>query len=655
MQANGLVERFNQTIQNMLVKFIDQKKENWQDFLDSCVYAYNTAKHESTKFSPFEIMFSRKGLLPVDFLDTPNCSDELQFSYDEAVKALSEHTEERRQQLEVVKKNILQAQAMQKKQYDRKHHKPEVFKVGSIVLKKDFLRKKRAKGKLDPKWKGPYRIIRSLGRGLYGLELVDDPTKVVSRVNGIHIKPYHFKKSANVDLSTSQPLHSDLSIGQPINPDSTTSQPVDPEPSTSQPLHSDLSIGQPINPDPTTSQTINPDSTTSQPVNPEPSTSQSVNPNLTGQTVNLNLTGQPDNLDLSKGQPDNADFYTGQPDKVDLSTGQSMDFSTNQSIDMDDMDFIASQPSILDLFTSQSIDHSHQLIGIESFTYEALHNSGVITSTPVWEGSYFGDFDSDESAISVPSTSTSAPPCTLANTDPTISKPTTTPAFTSANTDATVSKPTFENSSPASLTRPMAISKGSSPPASAITSPIDMIIPPPAANMYCECRMRCATKKCPCRKKGSSCGSQCHPGRSCANIVHSQADVTFINLSDGIDEPGSQDCWLIIGGIRLTNEDKKDLGSRSHAWLNDKHIAAAQYLLKRQHPHIAGMQEPTLQLTRTFDIHGERQFIQILNSSRSHWITVSTVSCQPDVIRVYDSMLSRLNPSLKRTIADLMF
>lgn len=28
--------------------------------------AYNTARHESSKFTPFELMFSRKAILPID-------------------------------------------------------------------------------------------------------------------------------------------------------------------------------------------------------------------------------------------------------------------------------------------------------------------------------------------------------------------------------------------------------------------------------------------------------------------------------------------------------------------------------------------------------------------------------------------------------------
>ena len=60
LQANGLDERFNQTLQSMLVKFVAEKQKHWEDFLDTCTFAYNTSVHESALFSPFEIMFGRK-------------------------------------------------------------------------------------------------------------------------------------------------------------------------------------------------------------------------------------------------------------------------------------------------------------------------------------------------------------------------------------------------------------------------------------------------------------------------------------------------------------------------------------------------------------------------------------------------------------------
>ena len=123
----------------MLVKFIDGKKEQWQDYLDTCVYAYNTSKHESMKMSPFEVMFGRLGVLPVDLAHGSNCEEELlvkkEYNRDQVLEELEE---ERTSRLEAVKKNIVLAQKAQKEQYDRKHNTAECFQLGSLILKKDF-------------------------------------------------------------------------------------------------------------------------------------------------------------------------------------------------------------------------------------------------------------------------------------------------------------------------------------------------------------------------------------------------------------------------------------------------------------------------------------------------------------------------------------
>ena len=50
----------------MLVKFASTKKETWDEHLDHCVFAYNTSRHESSLYSPFEVMFGRKATLPVE-------------------------------------------------------------------------------------------------------------------------------------------------------------------------------------------------------------------------------------------------------------------------------------------------------------------------------------------------------------------------------------------------------------------------------------------------------------------------------------------------------------------------------------------------------------------------------------------------------------
>lgn len=57
----------------MISKFVSDKKDCWEDYIDTSVFAYNTAKHESSQFSPFELMFGRKAVLPADIRS--NCED----------------------------------------------------------------------------------------------------------------------------------------------------------------------------------------------------------------------------------------------------------------------------------------------------------------------------------------------------------------------------------------------------------------------------------------------------------------------------------------------------------------------------------------------------------------------------------------------------
>ena len=47
-QANGLDERWNQTLKNIIMKYVSSRKELWDEYLDACVFAYNTSHRESS-------------------------------------------------------------------------------------------------------------------------------------------------------------------------------------------------------------------------------------------------------------------------------------------------------------------------------------------------------------------------------------------------------------------------------------------------------------------------------------------------------------------------------------------------------------------------------------------------------------------------------
>ena len=158
-----------------------------------CSFAYNTSKHESTKFTPFEIMFGHKAIFPLN-LDAGVHQGPC---HEAEVTICSQGTEIQQKEsqhkaiLEEMQENIISAQKKQKKQYEKKHSKAVFYSVGTQVLKKDFRKKKRKGGKLDFPWVGPYLITISLGKGFYELQSCGKgPVTTIPRVSHVHIKVY---------------------------------------------------------------------------------------------------------------------------------------------------------------------------------------------------------------------------------------------------------------------------------------------------------------------------------------------------------------------------------------------------------------------------------------------------------------------------------
>ena len=160
---------------NSLSKFAQDNRETWDENLAEVVYSYNTAVQESTKHTPFECMFGRVAILPVDINTAAEYNpDEMVQQFAEAGEPDEEEMVAKRLRTEAnVKANIEQAQKKQKCHYDRKHAAGDMFTVGAHVLKKDFRKKKRKGGKLDYLWEGPFAITCTLGKGLYRLKEVN--------------------------------------------------------------------------------------------------------------------------------------------------------------------------------------------------------------------------------------------------------------------------------------------------------------------------------------------------------------------------------------------------------------------------------------------------------------------------------------------------
>ncbi|PWA77122.1 reverse transcriptase domain-containing protein [Artemisia annua] len=59
-------------------------------------------------------------------------------------------------------------------QYYNRRVRPETFKVGDFVYRKNEASRVEDLGKLGPNWEGPYRIIEAYQHGTYKLQTMDD-------------------------------------------------------------------------------------------------------------------------------------------------------------------------------------------------------------------------------------------------------------------------------------------------------------------------------------------------------------------------------------------------------------------------------------------------------------------------------------------------
>ena len=67
-QTDGLVERFNQTLKQMLKKLIDGEGREWHKLIPYVLFAYREVPQSSTGFSPFELIYGRDVRGPLDVL-----------------------------------------------------------------------------------------------------------------------------------------------------------------------------------------------------------------------------------------------------------------------------------------------------------------------------------------------------------------------------------------------------------------------------------------------------------------------------------------------------------------------------------------------------------------------------------------------------------
>ncbi|KAH7678467.1 hypothetical protein AAVH_41631 [Aphelenchoides avenae] len=176
-QANGMVERQNHTIANMVSAYVDKEGKQWDRYLALVTFAYNTAVQASTKQSPFYLLRMREAILPTDLA----MRIEPRNLYETTTLYAQEMSEAIRNAWTTAAETMRKAQSKQKAYADeqRKTAEHRIEPTDLVLIYRDQPNPKECK-KLTTRWDGPYRVLRVERPNVVVRQLYEDarPKKV---------------------------------------------------------------------------------------------------------------------------------------------------------------------------------------------------------------------------------------------------------------------------------------------------------------------------------------------------------------------------------------------------------------------------------------------------------------------------------------------
>ncbi|GKD48589.1 putative reverse transcriptase domain-containing protein [Tanacetum coccineum] len=179
-RIDGQSERTIQTLEYMLRACVIDFGRSWDRHLPLVEFSYNNTNHTSIEAAPFEALYGRKCRSPV-------CWAEVRDSQLTGPEIIHETTEK------IVQiKSRIQAARDRQKSYADKRRKPLEFQVGDkVMLKvspwKGVIRFGK-RGKLNPRYIGPFKILAKVGTVAYRLELPEHLSRVHSTFHVSNLK-----------------------------------------------------------------------------------------------------------------------------------------------------------------------------------------------------------------------------------------------------------------------------------------------------------------------------------------------------------------------------------------------------------------------------------------------------------------------------------
>ena len=156
-QTNGLVEKFNDTLKQMIKRLALEQPDQWDTFIPALLFAYREAPQDSLGFSPFELLYGRTVKGPMQVLRQIWTDEEISGE----VKTTAEYVVDLRNKIEetckIARENLSKAAKRQAKYFNKKTTNRS-FEEGEKVL---LLRPVKS-NKLELTWKGPYTVTKKI-------------------------------------------------------------------------------------------------------------------------------------------------------------------------------------------------------------------------------------------------------------------------------------------------------------------------------------------------------------------------------------------------------------------------------------------------------------------------------------------------------------
>lgn len=145
-QANGALERFHATLRDHIRMYQSRRLKNWDKIIPFAVMCHNTSVNKSTNYTPHELLFGYK---PRPFYSMKTIPD---YTASDYIRDLNERLRVAR---DAALRNIESMKEKAKDRYDSKIKNIAQYQIGNKVM----LRVPNPNN-LDPKWEGPFEIIR---------------------------------------------------------------------------------------------------------------------------------------------------------------------------------------------------------------------------------------------------------------------------------------------------------------------------------------------------------------------------------------------------------------------------------------------------------------------------------------------------------------